>query len=150
MIFIWCLFCFVAGVRRSGLRLPSGGIFPNTNWSAKRSAGGDQRILRQGGCSHHAQQANSICPAGSFWQRLIFLLVFFMSWHESLHQPEKAWDNQYVLQISDLFLSHIWGNLMLFMLFPTRSCAVLAELQGCLWQLEWAALGPQQGYPYGN
>lgn len=149
MIFIWCLFCFVAGVRRSWLRLPSGSIFPNTNWSAKRSAGGDQRILRQGGCSHHAQQANSICPAGSFWQRLIFLLFFpcpGMKACVSLRKPETT----NVLQISDLFPLHIWGNLMLFMLFPTRSCAVLAELQGCLWQLEWAALGPQQGYPYGN
>lgn len=34
--------------------------------------------------------------------------------------------------------------------FPPRSCALLAQLQGSVRQLERAALGPQQRHPYGH
>lgn len=38
----------------------------------------------------------------------------------------------------------------LLALLPTCSCALLAELQGSVRQLERAAPGPQQGHPYGH
>lgn len=133
---------FAAGVWRSGFRLPPGGIFPNSDRSAKRPAGGDQWLLRQRGCSHHAQQANSVCPAGCFWQRLVFLL--FPCWQETHSQQQLSNFQSKRLSHNNVFLcsNYKWETIFHYYLYPSCSCAVLAKLQGCLWQLEWTALGP--------
>lgn len=60
---------FVLGLWGGGVWFSSGGIFPNSDWLAQCSAGGDQRMLGQRGCAYHTQPANSICPTSGIWQR---------------------------------------------------------------------------------
>lgn len=54
----------LTGLRRSWIRLPPGGILPNSNRSAKRAAGGNQWLLRQGGGPYNTQPAHCFCSAG--------------------------------------------------------------------------------------
>lgn len=65
----------LTGLWRSWIRLPPGGILPNSNRSAKCTAGGNQWLLRQGGRPYNTQQAHCFCSAGGLWQR--FSSIYF-------------------------------------------------------------------------
>lgn len=87
------------------------------------------------------QEPVDFCIMYTVWDKIV------SDFH--IQQKSTVWVSK---SNKDTFTWHSESNLKFFLptCVPCCSCALLAELQGSVRQLERAALGPQQGHPYGH